>query len=157
MPRFRFRLEKVLGLRARAERDAARDLAVLLSRREHCRRRLGELDRERHGLLLRRARLQQGRVEPAQLGQNHYQLVVLARAIEAWRGRAASMEEEIRGARERLREKRREKKLLEKLKEKRRASFEEEERRRERRELDAMPAGTRGMAIAMSQRTPDRG
>lgn len=154
MPRFRFRLEKILGLRERAEKEAARRLSELLNRRQACIREMERMGRERRRLIVRREELQHGKVQPASLQQNRYQIIVLDRAADFARERLAGLEAVLIAAREELTEKSRERKLIEKLQEKRRQEFELEERRRERREQDAQPRASRGMTIAMNP--PDR-
>lgn len=154
MPRFRFRLEKILGLRERAEKEAARRLSEILNRRQACLREMERLGQERRRLIVRREGLQRGRVRTAELQQNRYQIIVLDRAAVFARDRLADLENQIDAARETLTEKSRERRLIEKLKEKRLQEFELEERRRERRELDALPRARRGMTIAMNP--PDR-
>lgn len=156
MARFRFRLEKLLRLRERAEQDAAlvlgrREGELALLRKERARG--AEL---RRALMERRDRLQRGRVEPLRLGENRYQLLVLERADVLAQRRLEAQEAAVHEARAALRERSRERRLLEKLEERRRSEWELEEARRERRELDARPRPRHGMTIAMPSPIADR-
>ena len=157
MARFRFRLEKVLDLRARAEKEAARRLGALLAQRDLCAREVARLDQDRRSLLARRGQLQQGRILPANLNQNRYQLLALERAAVTARARLGACERELGAARALLAEKRRQRRLVEKLKEHRRLSWETEEKRREQRALDDRPQTEGGMTIAWQAPDPDRG
>ena len=149
MAAFRFRLEKILRLRRRAEREASRELGRAVSTQAAQRRRLADMAASRAELLGRRDDLQRGRVEPLLLAQNRYQIIVLERAEARGRARLAELEGEVAAARERLVEKSRARKLLEKLEERKRREWETEQARRERRELDSRPLRDRGMPIAM--------
>ena len=156
MGRFRFRLQKVLHLRERAEQDAALELGrregeLLLVQQE-----MQQMAALRRRLLERRDALQQGRVEPPRLGENRYQIIVLERAGVLAQQRLRSREAAVREAREQLLLRSRERRLLEKLAERRRAEWEQEELRRERREADARPLPRRGMTIAMPSPIADR-
>lgn len=149
MAGFRFRLEKILRLRRRAEREASRELGRAQSAANAQRRRLAEMAAARADLLARRDDLQRGRVQPALLGQNRFQIIVLERAEARGRERLVALEREVAAARERLVERSRARKLLEKMEERRRREWEREQARRERREMDSRPLRDRGMPIAM--------
>ncbi|MBN2169897.1 MAG: flagellar export protein FliJ [Candidatus Krumholzibacteriota bacterium] len=149
MAGFRFRLEKVLRLRRRAEREASRELGRAASARDAQKRRLAAMAEARAELLAHRDDLQRGHVQPALLTQNRYQIIVLERAEVRGRARLAELEREVAAARDRLVEKSRARKLLEKLEERRRREWTAEQARRERRELDSRPLRNRGMPIAM--------
>ena len=149
MTGFQFRLAKILKLRVRREREAAREFARRQGLVEKCRRELDGTRQSRAELLQRRDSLQCGRVRPTALGENRYQIIVLERAETFCAQRLLQLERESESARRELIERSKERRLLEKLKERRRTEYEVEEARRERRELDARPLPRHGMAIAM--------
>ena len=117
---FRFRLAKVLGLRERAEEDAARELARRQSLVNACNNELAAMARSREELLARRDSLQVGRVLPPLLGENRYQLIVLERATALAERRLKGLERDAEVARMALLERSKERRLLEKLRDRRR-------------------------------------
>lgn len=148
MAAFRFRLAKLLGLREQAERDAAIEFARRDGLVRACAAELAELRTSRQELLRKRDGLQQGRLRPASLGENRFQLIVLERAEFSGRSRLETLRREAEAARLELLERSKARRLLEKLSERRRADHEQAEARRERREDDARPAPQRGTWIA---------
>ena len=156
MPAFRFRLEKVLGLRLRAEKEAARKLGEQLFKRQACLKDLQGMAEQRRELLGRRDDLQSRRISPILLEQNRQQAIVLDKAIQAGQGRLADVDREVQAAQAELVARSRDRKLMEKLKERKRQEYDVEERRRERRESDALPRPAHGMTIAINSRDSDR-
>ncbi|MBM4117011.1 hypothetical protein FJ251_04595 [bacterium] len=152
---FRFRLEKLLRLRLRAEQDAAREVARREGPLREAQRDLAALKEARHHLLLRRDALQRERVEPARLEENRYQIIAVERGLPRAERRLAERERELLAARELLTQRSRARKLLEKLAERQAAEFVAAAAQRERRELDARPQARHGMAIALRALTAD--
>ncbi len=153
---FRFRMEKILRLRERAEQDAALELARRQGRADACRQALARMAQSRADLFRRRDDLQQGRMLPRLLGENRYQLIVLERAAAAKEHQLLGLEREVEEARQALLLRSRDRRLLEKLGERKKEEFDLEESRRERRQLDERPAARRGTAIAMNGRERHR-
>ena len=154
---FKFRLEKILGLKLRAEEKAAQALGKILSLRLA---KLGDLERmggDKRYLLEIRNELQCGRIEPARLAQNRYQIIVLERAIAQRRAELQELDGRISVAQAELAERSKDRKLFEKLEERKRSEFELEERRREQKELDDRPRGRHGTEIALKATRKHRG
>lgn len=146
---FRFRLEKLLRLRLRAEQDAAREVARRELPLREAERDLVALRDGRHQLLLRRDALQRDRVDPRQLEENRYQILAVERGLPRAERRVAERAAELREARELLTRRSRARKLLEKLAERQALDFVAAAAQRERREQDARPQARHGMAIAL--------
>ena len=136
---FRFRLAKILRLRERAEREAAQRFARALAEQEESRRRQAALAEGQRALLAQRDALQRGRLVPALLAQNRWQLLALERSQRREAEQQRALAARAEACRELLVERMREKRLLEKLRERRWEEHVEDERRRERREHDDRP------------------
>lgn len=153
---FRFRLEKLLRLRLRAEQDAAREVARRELPLREAQRDLAALQTARHQLLLRRDALQRDRVDPRRLEENRYQILAVERGLPRAERRVAERAGELQVARELLTQRSRARKLLEKLAERQAEEFVVAAAQRERRELDARPQIRHGMAIALRALTADK-
>jgi flagellar FliJ protein len=154
---FRFRLARLLRLRERAERSAAQRLGMARSELEESRRCLAALQGQRDLLLARRDDLQRGRLLPALLIENRWQLVAAGKGIHREDERRQALEAHAENLREALIERMREKRLLEKLRERRLAEHVEAENRRERKEQEERPFARHGMAVAMESPSESRG
>lgn len=155
-PGFRFRLEKLLRLRLRAEQDAAREVARREGLLREAQRDLAAVREARHQLLLRRDALQRARVETARLEENRYQIMAAERGLPLAERRLAERARDLQVARELLTQRSRARKLLEKLAERQAEEFAAAAAQRERRELDARPQARHGMAIALRALTADK-
>ena len=154
---FKFRLEKILGLRVRAEEQAAQALGRLLSQRLAWLQDLVRMRADKGLLLEIRNELQRGRVEPERLAQNRYQVIVLERAITRLQAELQELDRRVASAQDELAERRRDRKLLDKLEERRRDEFDLEERRREQKESDELPRKHHGTEIALPPTRKHRG
>jgi len=144
---FRFRLDKVLRLRLRAEQESARELGRLLSLQSLIEARIAKMQEGRVDLLERRNELQRGQMEVSRLDQNRYQIMVLDRSLMIAAGQLEDMARQVSAARAHLLERSRDRKLLDKLKERRREEHDEMERRRELREMDERPPPRRDSSL----------
>ncbi|MDP6418803.1 MAG: hypothetical protein QGG80_05000 [Candidatus Krumholzibacteria bacterium] len=148
MKKFRFRLEKLLNIRRQAEEDLARKLSSLGAEKRNILRELGEMGRERQGLVQTRSGLQKGELTLPLVEMNRYQIQVLERASERRLARLDEVESEIRRTREVFLERSRERKAVDKLREKRHREYLQQERQMERKELDDQPWRGSGTGIA---------
>ncbi len=157
MAAFKFRLAKIRDLKQRAEEEAAQALGKLLSQRLIDLKRLSGMNRDKRMLLELRDELQMGKVEPARLSQNRYQVGVLENAIVSSQAQLQELDRRISQAQAVLQERSRERKLFDKLEEKRREEHALEERRREQKEMDDLPRKLHGTVIAMETTLKPRG
>ena len=135
MKRFRFRLERVLGLKKRAEKAARLELGRALSALAAARKRLEESERACALLEEEEGRLSaEGRIGALPLQRA---LLSYARAFREKAGEeAAAAERELEKAREEWREAKKEARSLEILRERAYRTWREEALKEEARELD---------------------
>jgi flagellar protein FliJ len=139
MPRFRFRLEKILRLRKHDEDQSSRELALLLGKKAELQLKIEAQKEQRGSLLKRRFDIQIGEVDVQIVAANGSQIELTRRVEADLQSRIFALEPEITRKREELLEKSRRRKALDKLKQRQQGEHKVEENRRELREADERP------------------
>lgn len=135
MSRFRFRLEPVLDVRARAEQLKQRELAQAQAALEDARNRHASLVAE-HAAVAASVRERHRDFDAVELQNAYARLEFLTREIEHAQSESAVAQGVVDRARARLIVASKDRKVLETLKERRRAAHQQDESQLEQRTLD---------------------
>lgn len=133
---FQFRLQKVLDLRVRLEKEAAIEVARLESERLKAEKELRQLYRQREQLLIAWRQHTRGKLDTWELALHQRRVAAVDALMKQQEEALRDLMVRLQAQREILLQARCRRQILEKLRDKDYARFQQELRRREQRELD---------------------